>query len=214
MRNLIVGVVASVGIALGASQANAVTFDFTGSDPADSVSKSFTVDGLTVTVTAGTFPSNIFGNPNPSNINFNTRLVDQDPNGLGADGVPDFDQVDGSFGNDVLVFTFSREVFFDEITFGGVDGNDDFAFGSVTGNSFLRVVDFQDVVNPTAVSGFTTLAERTGTSFGIGAIGPNDNFTVASISVTPVPLPPALLLLGSALVGLGVMSRRRRQAAA
>ncbi|MEM1047678.1 MAG: hypothetical protein AAGL24_16080 [Pseudomonadota bacterium] len=213
MRKLIVGLVASVGIAFAAGQAQAATFGFTGTNELPTGSLSFTIDGITVDVTAGTFPG-IGPGPNPSNINFATRLVDQDPDGLGADGILDGDQVDGALGNDVLVFTFSREVFFDEITFGNVDGNDDFAFGSVTGNSFLRFVNFQDVVNPTQVASFTTPDQRRGTSFGIGAIGAADNFTIASISVTAVPLPPALLLLGSALVGLGFMSRRRRQAAA
>ena len=97
--------------ALAAAPASAATFNFTGdffgSIAPDSPSKTFTVDGITVTVTAGTF-SNA---SNPSNINFANRLVDLDFfSGLGADGRFDGDNIDGRLGNDVLVFSFSRKI--------------------------------------------------------------------------------------------------------
>lgn len=40
--------------------------------------------------------------------------------------------------------------------------------------------------------------------------GSSDGFDIVSISATPVPLPPAALLLAASLAGLGFMARRRR----
>ena len=213
MRKHLLGVVAGVSLAISASAASAVTFSFTGVNEADSQSKSFSVGGIGLTVTAGTFSSA----SNPSNINFSTRRVDRDPDGLGADGVGDGDQVDGSFGNDVLVFTFDQNVILESISFGNVDGNDDFAFGGVSGSSFTRIVNFQDVASSVLVSTFASPAQATGLAFGIGAIGSADNFTIKRLKVSAVsaiPLPPAMLLLGTAIIGLGAISRRRRKAAA
>ncbi|MEL7545446.1 MAG: hypothetical protein AAGJ84_02270 [Pseudomonadota bacterium] len=194
--------------------ASAATFDFTGdllaSIAPDSDSKVYTVDGITLTVTAGTFP-----NANPSDINFGTRQVDQDFfSGLGADAFGDGDNVDGSFGNDVLVFSFSRAVKFLSIDFGNVDGNDDFAFGSVSGTLFSRIVNFEDVSNAVLVSTFATMDQATGSSFGIGAIGTFDNFTIQGIEVAAVPIPAALPLFLSGLFGLQWFARRRRKLAA
>ena len=207
MKKQLLGVVAAFGLAFFASQASAATFDFTGVNELDSSSKSFSAGGINLTVTAGTFGTA----SNPSNINFNTRLVDLDPDGLGADGPLDGDQVDGGGGNDVLVFTFDTTVTIDSIVFGNVDSNDDFSFGSVDGASYTRFVNFQDVVSPIAASSFLTLAERTGTAFGIGAIGPFDNFTIKGLTVTAVPLPAALPLFMGALSLLGFLGWRRKR---
>ena len=210
MRRQLFGVVAALGLALFSTQASAVTFDFTGTNELDSNVKSFTVDGLTVDVTAGTFSTG----SNPSNINFSTRRVDLDPDGLGADGgFFESDQVDGNLGNDVLVFSFSSNVIIDSIIFGNLDGNDDFAFGAVDGSSFLRFVNFQDAISPIAASSFLTLAQRTGSAFGIGAIGWNDNFTIAGLTVSQVPLPAALPLFMGALSLLGLLGWRRKRVA-
>ncbi|WP_152613077.1 hypothetical protein [Tateyamaria sp. ANG-S1] len=211
IRNTLAG--AAFAIAAMGSAASALSVDFTGSDPAPANQLMFDFGNLTLTVTAGTFPRN----PNPGNINFNTRLVDQDNDGLGADApFFDSDQIDGFFGNDVLVFSFSREVTLDSILFGNVDGNDDFAFGSVVGSSFSRIVSFQDV--PTTsfdLAGISPNGENIGLSFGIGAIGRNDDFTVAGLSFTPTPIPlPAtgFLLLGALGLGAAGARMRRKQA--
>ena len=185
------------------------TFDFTGQNLSPASSLSFSDDGIGLTVTAGTFSTA----SNPSTVNITERNVDQDNNGLGADGAFDGDNIDGFFGNDILIFTFDQEVRLDELRFGGVDGNDDFAFGPVEGLSFFRIVDFQDVTDPLNAASFLTDDQRVGTAFGIGAIGINDNFTVAGMSVIAVPLPASGLLLGMALLGFGLV-RRREEAAA
>ncbi len=194
------------------TSALAATFDFTGSNLFPASSLSFSDDGIGLTVTAGTFTTA----SNPSSVNVSRRLVDQDNNGLGADGFLDGDNIDGRFGNDILIFTFDQEVQLDVIRFGGVDGNDDFAFGPVDGLSFFRIVDFQDVTDPLNAATFLTGEQRVGTAFGIGAIGNNDDFTIAGLSVSSVatvPLPASGLLLGMALLGFGLV-RRRKQAVA
>ena len=206
------GLVLAFGLAMASTTSHAVTFDFTGVNERDAPSKTFVEDGITLTVTAGTFDAR----SNPSDIDFGARRVDLDPDGLGADGgFFDSDQIDGALGNDVLAFSFSEDVILNTISFGNVDRNDHFAFGVVDGASFERFVDFEDVLSPVAASTFLTLTQRTGDSFGIGAIGFFSNFTIAGLDVTRVvatPLPPTLLMLGSVLVGFGFLGYRRRRA--
>ncbi|MEO0669258.1 MAG: hypothetical protein AAFZ99_15205 [Pseudomonadota bacterium] len=200
------------------SAAHAVTFKFTGYDYADANVRTFSSEGLGLTVTAGTFSA--FSNP--SHINFSTRKVDQDPDGLGTDGGKfESDQIDGNLGNDVIVFTFSQAVVIEKVRFGNVDHNDRFAFGSVTNGAFDRLVSFQDIVNPFNLSHIASTEDRTGLSFGFGAIGKFDNFTIKSLHVSlapppsneppAVPLPASgLLLLGALAMAGGVSARRRR----
>ncbi|MEM8838393.1 MAG: hypothetical protein AAGE89_09895, partial [Pseudomonadota bacterium] len=82
--------------------------------------------------------------------------------------------------------------------------------GSVDGVSFDRVVNFEDVLSTVIVSSFASDPDATGRSFGICAIGGNDNFRIGSITVTAVPLPAPILMLGAALGGLMIARRRRR----
>lgn len=201
------------------SAAHAITFSFTGSNLPDAQVRTFSSEGLGLTVTAGKFSSS----SNPSTINFAARRVDQDPDGLGVDGSFDSDQIDGKFGNDVLVFTFSEAVVIETVKFGNVDSNDDFAFGTVVGSTFNRIEDFVDISNPFDLSTIATAAQRTGLGFGFGAIGKYDNFTIKNLTVslaTPpgneppaVPLPASgLMLLGAVALAGGASARRRRKA--
>ena len=195
------------------TSALSATFDFTGENLSPTSSLSFFDDGIGLTVTAGTFSTA----SNPSSVDLSQRRVDQDNNGLGADAFFDGDNIDGFLGNDVLIFTFDQEVQLDVIRFGGVDGNDDFAFGPVDGLSFFRIVDFQDVTDPLNAATFLSGDQRVGTAFGIGAIGSNDNFTITGLSVSSVvavPLPASGLLLGVALLGFGLVRRRGQVATA
>jgi len=189
---------------LAGSAVSAATIDFTGANLSDRPEATFGTGDLNVTVRAGTFGDN--------GINFATRQVDIDPDGLGSDGFLDRDSIDGSFGNDVLTFSFDRLVRIDAIAFVEVDNNDDFAFGSVAGTSFERAFDFAQVFDQTDLSELLSANARTGLTFGIGAIGSNDNFRVAGLNVSTVPLPASGMMLLGAL-GAGVVLSRRRKAA-
>ncbi|MCG8490943.1 MAG: VPLPA-CTERM sorting domain-containing protein, partial [Sneathiellales bacterium] len=62
---------------------------------------------------------------------------------------------------------------------------------------------------------FPDTAMTYGTLFGIGAMFEGTEFYIDSITVSTVsavPLPPAALLFGGAVVGLGWITRRRKAA--
>lgn len=189
-----------------AASASSLTFDFTGKDYYPSRDLTFDVHGVELTVTSGTFSFY------DSDINFNTRFVDLDNDGLGSLGFFDGDQVDGRFGNDVLVFSFSEFVSIDNILFGNVDNNDDFAFGEVNGSFFDRVFDFNDVFASVGVN------SGPGLTFGIGAIGSNDNFSIRGLEISKVAVPeldaagaPIALSLIAGFLAMAAERRRRRR---
>jgi hypothetical protein len=200
---------------LMAGAASASTFNFLGFSP-DSPSKVFSIDGVTVTVTAGTFSSA----SNNTAIDFSTRDVDQGmTRGLGVVADDDSRQIDGSGGADVLVFSFDRTVTIDALSLDRVDNKDHFAFGTVSGGIFDRIVDLQQAT--ATVDMAATFGSVWGTSFGIGAIEASDDFSIKSLSFTalpnafavaPVPLPASSLLLVAGLGGLTAMRRIKRRA--
>lgn len=198
-------------IALSAGSVNAATFGFQQFQLFDQDSISYDVDGIGLTITAGTFGANT----NPSTIDFSTRRVDRDLNdGIGADGgLLEADEVDGFFGNDVLVFSFDTRVRINSVSFApqDIESNDQFAFGSVSGSTFTRVADFTDVSTPFDMSFFGS--DAIGEAFGIGAIGSDDNFSITAMDVAAVPLPAAGWLLIAGLGGIAAMSRRKTSGA-
>lgn len=225
------------------SAARAITFNFTGQDLFFLRELSLSSGGLGLTVTAGTF---LEAN-NPSNITFTSRFVDLEPGGLGVNAGLDSRTIDGFFGNDVAVFTFDQNVIVESVGFANVTPGGNFAFGTVSGNSFNRIVDSQLLpigAQQTAPFGLTAIAtqeQRTGQSFGFGAIAeggvvidpffrvlPTDSYFITSLTVTlvpppaddpvvvpapvPVPLPASgLLLLGGLVLARSVVGRRRKR---
>jgi len=179
--------------------------------------------GVSVLIEGGTIDDD------GSNASFDQGLdVFQDGSGLGLedntlDGV-------GDTGNEVFKLTFSKAVSFDEVTFSNLDNRDDVSFFEA--GSFVYRVDIGkgddpsltlDLTSESAIDGvaqinggsFDTLF---GTEFFIAAgvpiggnsgAGPTDNFTMASIGVSPVPLPAAGLVLLAALGGAAAAYRRR-----
>jgi hypothetical protein len=55
-----------------------------------------------------------------------------------------------------------------------------------------------------------TVPNNLGILFVADVLAPNGNTGPVDVSPSPVPLPPAAMLFGTALVGLGVLGRRRR----
>ncbi|WP_420585390.1 hypothetical protein [Ruegeria sp.] len=89
-----------------------------------------------------------------------------------------------------------------------VGGNDvEFRTGSKLPNSNVRLVTV-DFDRPTSsaeimLGNFTEAGGETPYL--------NDGFSIDGIQVAPVPLPPSVLLLGGALLGLGFVAHRRRR---
>ena len=121
-------------------------------------------------------------------------------------------EVDGSNGNEAVRLTFESEVYLNTIYFDYVGSNDDFSFRT-DGGSWST----QDIVGPyNGNDGHYTfsLPGLLGTVFDIGAWYSNDDFKLKGVgyTVSAVPLPPAMLLFGAALVGLGWFRRRKMAA--
>lgn len=171
----------------------------------------FAGGGTTFTIDADTF---IWNGGNIS-LNDETNIeITQNSEGLGVDnnngtGGSDGSDVDGFGSNDILIFSFLKPVKLFDVIFENVSGNDDFVFylpgatPSGTENDIVGPFGFGD-------EGFFSFGGLTTSTFGIGALGGNDDFRVSSIDVAAVPLPAAGFVLLSALAGAGVAYRRRK----
>lgn len=210
---------AALVAALGAANpaGAAVMFNLTGNGGlADSYT--FTKSGITLKVTPGTTDEALTTVTTPEGPDFRYQ-VGQYSGGLGVTThAHDSHQVDGANRNDILIFDFTAPAAQTQllsVRFTFNDGNDDFTFwfdddkdGKLDGDYIGKV----DIPN----NGKYTFAETyAGFLFGIGAVDDYDNFKVKKIKVDvvaaphPAPIPMALPLLGSALVGLGVVGWRK-----
>jgi len=131
------------------------------------------------------------------------------PAGLGVCGVLDVDGqcVPGSDDNvtsgEVLTLTFSQNVHTFDWGFNGADHGASFDPGdslelSIDGGLFMTMM--------LDVPGFTNFNGLSGTTFALKW----DNVDFYLANVTAVPLPPAVVLFGAALIGLGWLGRRRK----
>lgn len=168
--------------------------------------------GVTFTIDADTFGTS--GDPLSLN-NEQFIAITQNSEGLGVNNLnPDGSgDIDGFGSNDILIFEFSRSVRLNEVIFENVDNNDDFVF--YTPDQSPNAAQF-DIFNPIP---FDTDGDEglfsfnfVGTTFGIGAIGFNDNFRVSQLNVSAVPLPAGLPLLLAGLGAFGLVRRRKAKA--
>ena len=112
-------------------------------------------------------------------------------------------------------------------------GNIDFGTytdGSTFGPAGETTYDFSTLIADLSLSLVDTIgngAANTGYSYDLSGLGGSflyvilkdvstspDGFDVVGVSVSAVPLPPAVLMFGAALAGLGFVSRRRKKAQA
>lgn len=207
-----------------ASLTSAATFNFLSSGP-NVPSLTYTVDGISLTITTGTF-----GSSNGSNINFARRDLSQsDTFGLGSiarsSSSKDSETVDGRSGDDALIFTFDRLVSISEAFLEQVESEDYFSFGTVTEDwAFNRISDNEQAQETVDIEDlFGTVV---GTRFAIGARHRDADFTLTGLSVfdqsatntqiatpipTPVvPLPATGLFLMAGLGAIGLAARKKR----
>lgn len=205
-RNVCVGAaVSAIGFA-GAASANSFHYDYTGTmpygpDPAPSLTCS------------------VFGFSNTS------CTVEVTGSGIGIDGPGDIfnddypTEIDGSpvFSGEVLKIDFGFDRVWDEITFGNWDNNDDV---SLTWNGDSTFYPGNNgTVSLGGVQSSFLYVEAFGQGFCVDnpsflCLSPfgNDQFTVAEVKVSSVPLPAAGWMLLAGLGGLAAMRRRNKEA--
>ena len=183
--------------------ASATTFTF-GNGP-DSETYSDTVDGITLSASAGFYAGSTIQTTDADGL-FGRELGFSNA-GIGVDGPADSEDIDGRFRNDLLTFTFSEKVNFKSVQFGNVDLNDD--FDMFVDGVFVAPGEFNIAAqNPYDLSGLVGTSISFGADDG-GIFTPADNFRIKSITVAAIPLPAGGLLL---LTGLGaaLVLRRRK----
>lgn len=110
-----------------------------------------------------------------------------------------------------LVFSFSQVVSLDFLNLDSFSGGDDFNL-TVDGITYLVDHNASDV-SPFVTNAATTdkffIHNITGTDFIIWADGDSDSFRVGGLDVSAVPVPAAIWLFASGLLGLVGLSRRK-----
>lgn len=204
---------------IGSAAQAATTFDFTnGSRSQTSGTLNYSQDGIDLSVS-----SSRYYNPNgpaPLGVYDYGDIGQSNTNGLYISwGSNDnTHEIDGSGKDEVAVFQFSQDVKFESVSFNYFGGNDDFAFFFDVGdNGSLNLINGSIDANPTDTYNFLGTLLKTGDLFGIGALANNDDFKIASVTVSKlsvVPLPAGLPLYGAGLAVLGFVGWRKKQKAA
>lgn len=202
MKKLLIGAFAACVLIMGAAAANAATMIFsTGNGSYGANSYSFTVDGVTAVATP-------LGIGTPTIHQYSGGLGVISPNCYSCSGDTNH-QVDGRWYGEAVRLTFSEQVYIERAMFTYVGSNDGFSVRA-DGGSWSSNIDI-----PNDNSYEFSLPGLLGTVFDFGALQNNDDWKFKGIEfsrVSTVPLPPAVLMFGAALVGLGWFRRRKMQA--
>ena len=186
----------------------------------------FEDDGTTISITSGIFEDVV----SATGAQNGTSRVTQSSDGLGVAQAGDTqDGLDGTNGKDLLLLRFDELVTLETLTFTNVDVNDDFdLFVDTNGDGVPERVAFDIFINlesgtapgtSVAQVALSNVIQATGTFFGIGADGFDDDFLLSALSfstvgVSEVPIPGAIPLFLTGLAGMGFTRRRKKVAQA
>ena len=210
-KNLLITSALAVSAAASFS-ARAITFDFVAEAAGNergALSIPVTVDGLTVTATA-------FDTASPNNA-YNAYLDDLSggkPGGLGVCRVlTTGDQCDPSSDDNVtfgesLQLVFSQEVTIDQITFNNGDHLTNFQGNFDVSSDGSDATYALTHIFTTPLQG-TTFVFSNPNSQGGSTVSNEYQFYIGALEVTPVPVPAAVWLFCSGLIGLVAVARRR-----
>lgn len=202
--------------AIAATAASAVVIDFGMQGTVEPGDPAIDVSGGGFTVTATGFGLDAGGNVVESLVT-RTGSPINGPNqgGLGVKSPNDTNQsIDGGINavgpfKDILLLTFNTSVKITKIFFSLVEND---RFGPDRASIGADGVDLGNFdISGAGFPAFLIVAGMTGSVFTFSALGQNDDFKLRGIEVTPIPLPPAILLLASGLAGIGALARRRRR---
>lgn len=179
--------------AAGSASAAAVNFNFANGPGLDARQSSyqFTQGGVGVTITAGS----------------NLVAYRYDGIGVSTNSIEpgEFNSYGGHEGVESLTFTFNQAISLSTISFYLFDNNIDKVLMTYGSNS-LTINKNSDAVfgSPLTLSSFTLTALGQGTSTRITGL------KLDTIAAPTVPVPAAAWLMGSGLIGLASLTRRRR----
>ncbi|WP_169568824.1 PEP-CTERM sorting domain-containing protein [Sneathiella limimaris] len=213
LKKLFAGALIAASLSIGASVVSAASVDFSsnGNGAQDGEGYKYTgSDGtmITTSVLQGVVADELFFDGVLNQTDSGLGICIKDYEGICVDY--DNPEIDG-WGNEGIRLTFSQEVFLNKIYFTAVGRNDDFSYRVGDGN--WVTVDIEGGNGNDTGKGYYefSLPGLKGSVFDIAAIMDFDDFKVsaADYEMSAVPLPPAVLLFGAALMGLGWFKRRK-----